>query len=367
MSQGARPDDLFLPDFCGIRTVFAVVLCGELLACVLVLARFPTGAAAEVGAVAAWSHLALVSLFVQWVALSSAAVLCVGRRVLVRIGNAGAGVASYAAVLAITAGFSIVSLRLVMSPEAGFGLGALSGEQGVGPDPGLDFALRNVAVSAIVAAVALRYFYVQHQWKANLESEARSRVQALQSRIRPHFLFNSMNTIASLTRSDPVLAEQVTEDLADLFRVSLVDASVPVTLGRELEVCRQYLRIEQLRLGERLRSCFEVGSLPGDARIPALTLQPLVENAVYHGVEPAADGGEIRVHGDRDGDRVRITIENTMPEGGVHTREGHRMALDNVAQRMGVFYAGRATLDAIEGSGIYRLVLELPYERSTTP
>ncbi len=360
----ARPDDLFLPDFCGIRTVFAVVLGGELLACVLVLAQ----PAAVAGAWVTWRQLALVSLFVQWVALSSTAVLCTGRAILARLSNVAAGIASYAVILLITAGLSALSLRLVIGADTSVELGGASGAHpsGWGVGASATFVLRNLGVSAIVAAVALRYFYVQHQWKANLESETRSRIQALQSRIRPHFLFNSMNTIASLTRTDPPLAEQVTEDLADLFRVSLSDASVPVTLGRELEVCRQYLRIEQLRLGERLRARFEVEALPGDARIPALTLQPLVENAVYHGVEPAAGGGEVHVHGEREDERLRIVIENTMPAGGVRTREGHQMALDNVAQRIGVFYADDARLYAEEHVGRYRLVLELPYQRSTT-
>jgi hypothetical protein len=116
----------------------------------------------------------------------------------------------------------------------------------------LEFLAKNLAITAIVAAVALRYFYVQHQWRSRVQSEAKARIQALQSRIRPHFLFNSMNTIASLTRTSPELAEQVTEDLADLFRASLGDASVPVTLEREIEVCRQYLRIEEQRLGARV-------------------------------------------------------------------------------------------------------------------
>jgi two-component system sensor histidine kinase AlgZ len=359
MAQDPRSDELFLPDFCGIRTVFAVVLGGELLACVLVLAQGARGTAG-------WRDLALVSLFVQWVGLTSAGVLCLARPRLGRLGNTGAGVVAYLFVLLLTAVLSELSLWLVVRPglDVETLISTLAGRgQRAAPATGhAEFLLRNLGLSAIVAAVALRYFYVQHQWKANLESEARSRVQALQSRIRPHFLFNSMNTIASLTRSDPVLAEQVTEDLADLFRVSLADASVPVLLERELDVCRQYLRIEQLRLGDRVRCIMDVDALPGDARIPGLTLQPLLENAVYHGIEPAPEGGEIVVRGDCDGSRLHIVLENTLPpEGARRVREGHRMAQENVAQRLAAFYAGEASLDAEEDTGRYRLTLDLPY------
>lgn len=134
----------------------------------------------------------------------------------------------------------------------------------------LEFLLRNIAIAAIVSALAFRYFYVQLQWRLNLESEAEARIQALQSGIRPHFLFNSMNIIANFIRSQPALAEQVVEGLADLFRVSLGDTRVPVTLERELEVCHEYLRIEQLRLGERLSIEWCIDSLPADALVPAL-------------------------------------------------------------------------------------------------
>ncbi|MCB1575667.1 MAG: histidine kinase, partial [Xanthomonadales bacterium] len=183
----------------------------------------------------------------------------------------------------------------------------------------LEFVLRNMAISGIVGALALRYFFVQHQYRARVESETDARIQALQSRIRPHFLFNSMNTIASLTRSDPRLAEQVTEDLAALFRVSLSDARVPVTLAEEVELATQYLRIEQQRLGERLRIDVDMRDLPQSARLPALIIQPLVENAVYHGIEPSTEPGLVEVHGRLTDDKeasMEIVVRNSMPTSG---------------------------------------------------
>ena len=152
--------------------------------------------------------------------------------------------------------------------------------------------LQNLAVCAIATGLALRYFYVTHQWQANVEAEAQSRVRALQARIRPHFLFNSMNTIASLTRSNPKVAEQAIADLSDLFRASLREHRERIPLAHEIEIARAYERVERLRLGERLQVDWQVDGLPMDAKVPALILQPLLENAVYHGIEPLDQGGD---------------------------------------------------------------------------
>jgi len=356
---------LFLPDFCAIRVVFSVVVIGELLAFLLVLT--PVSVPGD-----RWRDLGLVSLFIQWVALTSTAILCVSRRPLERLGNIGAGVVSYALVLAVTvclseAAYWLLERRLVLhtepatSPESGYWFSQRGVELAASH---LEFLLRNLAIAAIVAAVALRYFYVQYQWRANLESQAQARIQALQSRIRPHFLFNSMNTIASFTRSRPELAEQVVEDLADLFRVSLGDARVPVILARELKICRQYLRIEALRLGDRLRTEWAIDSVPQDALLPALSLQPLVENAIYHGVEPTPEGGAVRVSGRRAGELLEIEVSNTLaPGAGADPREGNRMAQDNVRQRLVAFFGPQARLTVERGETRYSVRLSFPYRK----
>jgi two-component system sensor histidine kinase AlgZ len=204
---------------------------------------------------------------------------------------------------------------------------------------------------------------MQQQWRANLAREAQARIQALHSRIRPHFLFNSMNTIASLTRTDPVLAERVVEDLADLFRVSLGDARLPVTLGRELEVCRRYLEIESLRLGERLDARWDTDGAPQQVDLPALTVQPLVENAVYHGIEPAPAGGRVSISARSDGQAVEIRVENTLPPAGTPRRNGNRLALDNVRQRLQAYFGPEARLEAGEHEGAYRVTLRFPLRR----
>jgi len=226
----------------------------------------------------------------------------------------------------------------------------------------VEFIAKNLAITAIVGAVALRYFYVRHQWRTQVQSEARARIQALQSRIRPHFLFNSMNTIASLTRSSPELAEQVTEDLADLFRASLGDANVPITLKREIDVCRQYLRIEQQRLGARLSTEFEVDELPEDALLPGLTLQPLAENAVYHGIEPAELGGFIAISGTRDDKEIVIRITNSLPNSDARSeRQSNQMAQDNVTQRLRAFFGAASALRVSGDDREYTVELRFPY------
>ena len=165
------------------------------------------------------------------------------------------------------------------------------------PESFWPFTLRNVAIGFVVTALLLRYFYVLDQWRRNVEMQARARVHALQARIRPHFLFNSMNTIASLTRTDPARAEVGgAGSLGPVPRQPEREAQHH-PLAEEIEVARTYQRMEQLRLGERLRVDWDIDALPADALVPGLLLQPLLENAIYHGVEPQPEGGAVRVIG----------------------------------------------------------------------
>ncbi len=344
MGQASRRAPSFLPDFCGREAVYTVVVAGQLFAFVLVLAR---GRAPQ----AFWQDLALVSLFVQWLGLSSAGLLCLLRPPLARLDNVRAGLVAWVLVVLISAALSEAAHRLVLTGW---------------PGGHLWFVTRNVVLAAIVGAVVMRYLYVQHQWRLRIESESRARVEALQARIRPHFLFNSMNTIASLARSDPRLAEQVTEDLADLFRVSLADARVGSSLGAELELCRRYLRIEAQRLGERLRVELDTGALPADARVPALCLQPLVENAVYHGIERTPGGGLVRIAGTVRGEEIEVRVENTVGGAGSVRPEGLRIALENCRERLAAFFAGEAELTTERGAELFVAALRMPYRKGGT-
>jgi two-component system sensor histidine kinase AlgZ len=361
-------DDLFLPDFCDMGTVFTVVVVGALLAFVLVLS--PVNSSSHW-----WRDLALNALFIQWVVLSSAGLLCSTRRWLSVLGNTGAGIASYILILLVSLVCSEAAYWLVARPVMDvehFIAQAGNSQLVLNPVPmgitwHLEFLAKNLSITAIIAAVALRYLYLQYQWRSQVQSEAKARIQALQSRIRPHFLFNSMNTIASLTRSSPALAEQVTEDLADLFRASLGDASIPVTLEQEVETCRQYLRIEKQRLGARLSMEFAVDGLPADAVLPGLTLQPLAENAIHHGVEPAEHGGFIAINGTGDERSIVVRISNSLPLTNVRSaRQSNQMAQDNVAQRLRAFFGSDSSLQVSSGESEYTVELHFPYVKESS-
>ncbi|MGH8363318.1 MAG: sensor histidine kinase, partial [Gammaproteobacteria bacterium] len=266
------------------------------------------------------------------------------------------------------AGVSFVLLLITTGvlSEVAFELARHTGiGEGFLPDSHAGFLLRNLIICAIVSVLVLRYFYVQHQWKANVQREARARIEVLQSRIRPHFLFNSMNTIAALIRSTPDMAERTIEDLSDLFRASLKQTSPMVPLSEELAITRQYLRIEELRLGERLKINWQIDALPVDANVPQLMLQPLLENAIYHGIETQAYGGTVDVVGRFDAGTVSILISNPLPPEGAPRRRGNQMALDNVRQRLGLAWPEGANLDAQAAAGVYRVHLSFPYESHT--
>ncbi len=327
----------FLPDFCRIRMVFVVVVTAELLA--IVLALTTTQSVQQFT-----DDLSLRSLFVQWIALTGCALLCTLRRHLGRYGNRVAGLSAWLILMLLTLLVSGFAIKVLAISSSGL------------------FLLKSLAISAIVSALMLRYLYFQHIWRLQVEAESQARFQALQSRIRPHFLFNSMNTIASLTRSDPKLAEEVVHDLSDLFRASLSDARDQNTLGDELELARGYLRIEHQRLGERLRVEWDLEELPESAVLPALILQPLLENAVYHGIEPAAEPGVIEISGRYRQKRVNLSIRNSRPaEGTTKHRKGNSMALENTRQRLEGFFDGEASLSLSEVDGDHQVRVVFPY------
>lgn len=337
----------FLPDFCNIRIVFIIVVTAELLAFILALTA--PGAAAE-----RWSRLGLLSLFIQWVSLSCAGCLCLARARLNRLPGPLVGAAAYLVILLMTA----LTVEFALLIADGTGL-----ESFLPPGRHDEFLSTSLAISAIIGAVVLRYFYVQRQTRRTIEAEARARFQALQARIRPHFMFNSMNTIASLTRTDPALAEEVVEDLAELFRISLSDSGNLTALGAELDLVRRYLKIETLRMGPRLRVVEETATLPLDARIPALLVQPLVENAVYHGIEPRPEGGTVRIEGRCDDGMITLCVTNPLAEAAPRRRSGNHMALANIRERLQLHYGRHGRLEAGPRDGLFQVCLTFPYQR----
>lgn len=332
-----RGETGFLPNFCGARAVFLLMLAAELLALALALARGEYGDF--------WIDLALISLFVQWTALMIAAVLCLLRRILARLAAPQAAALSFVLALAVTLTVSLAVMAL----------GESTGWSLVSKGRAHSFLLRNNAIAAIVALIALRYFYVQHQWRLNVAAEARAREQALTARIRPHFLFNSLNTIASLAHDRPQDAEAAVLDLADLFRAAL-HGRERIPLSEEIDLARGYLRIEGLRLGPRLSVDWRITEdVPMDAPVPALIIQPLVENAVRHGIEPRTDGGTVGVSISRNDDWLSIAVSNPLPPAGAAVAEGNRMAQDNIRQRLMLAGGGSDCFEAGPEGGLYRV------------
>ena len=348
MGSELPEEQFFLPDFCAPRMVLAVVLISELVALVLALAR-PS-------AQPFFTELAQISMFVQWLGLTGAAVLCFSRRYLARL----------SILHAATVAFALLVLNTALLSELTYWLGKRFQDRGVTetlfPSDHWSFLLRNVGISAIVSALLLRYFFVSHEWRRNVEGRARARIHALQARIRPHFLFNSMNTIASLTRSDPAQAEEAVEDLADLFRATLNDSSSTLRIKEELELSRIYQRIEELRLGDRLQVQWRVEDLPMRAQVPGLTIQPLLENAIYHGIEPSLEGGTVTIEGGQSEQGLWIRVRNPMPSEAQQSRQGNRIALDNIRERFQLAYGAEGEVRVEEADGWFTVTLGFPYK-----
>jgi two-component system, LytTR family, sensor histidine kinase AlgZ len=344
--------NFFLPDFCAGRMALAIILIVELVALVIALAR-------QAIHDNFWTDLASASLFLLWLGLGCAAVLCRARPWLVRTTTPVASAASLALIGSVIAIVSEVTFQI--------GQYFTAGQQSafeLFPSKHAEFLLRNIGIGFIVSALALRYFFINAERKRTVELEAQARIRALQARIRPHFLFNSMNTIAALTRTNPQLAEQAVEDLADLFRANLSDARDRISLSEELEVARVYQRIEQLRLGERLKVRWEITGVPMDATVPSLLLQPLLENAIYHGIERLPNGGEVIVSAAMNDSSIKLAVINPVAdntEGREHA--GNRLALDNITQRLQLAWPGKSSVAIDSRPGIYSITLTFPYSK----
>ena len=349
--MASRPPDVdkeaqaYLPDFCAAGAIFVVVLVAELVAILLTLASHTTPGTFL-------TELAKMSLFILWLALLGAAILCAVRPWVEKFGGTRAFVISF---------FLLELLSLVLA-EVTYQLTDIYGEAVIINDTHSGFFLRTFAISSIVIALAMRYLYISSEWRRSIVLEAQARISALQALIRPHFLFNSMNTIASLTRTDPSRAEEAVEDLADLLRANLGGPKDRTTLKEELEVAAIYQRIEKLRLGERLSVRWNVSELPMRALMPSLTIQPLLENAIYHGIELLPDGGEVTVNGVRSDDDLELEIRNPIPLDRSASKDGNQMALSNIRQRFELAYGSKATVTVDESDDVFIVKLKFPCE-----
>jgi two-component system, LytTR family, sensor histidine kinase AlgZ len=344
----------FLPSLCNPQAVLLLVMVAELIAVLLTLTQTQLP---DIN----WDLLALYSVQIQWIGLASAMTICRLRPLLRRWSPLKAGLASYGAVLAITLLISLIGQVFLQTLSSSQALGGsklhINAWQLFG----------NLMTAAILGGIALRYLYLQQQLRNQQQAELEARIQALQSRIRPHFLFNSMNSIASLIGSDPNTAERVVEDLAELFRASLAEPTL-IPIDNEIVLCRRYLEIEQLRLGKRLQVQWQLSQIDDQLKIPSLMLQPLIENAIFHGVEPMPNGGLVSIKITQAKQQLVISITNPYPlvkKSSVVTETSsenrhNRMALDNIRHRLRVHFGDAARLSSSAENGLFTTYIFCP-------
>ncbi|MGE0311392.1 MAG: sensor histidine kinase [Lautropia sp.] len=328
-----------IPDCCNIGVALRafIVLNVAAAALAIVLAGAPA---------ALWPRFLSIAMLLEPALLMSLGLLCIARR----WSNGQAQRVQWIVGVGVPAAITAL-LAFWLAP---FALGSPTPTQAAG------WALTRGIGAAFVAAALLQHFRLRARAYAPSFSEAR--LQALQARIRPHFLFNSLNTVLGMIRSDPKRAEHTLENLADLFRVFMRDARELVPLDDEVLTCKQYLAIEQLRLSGRLKIAWDLDEMPGDALLPSLLLQPLLENAVHHGIEPRVDEGLLEIRISNPGDRVRVEIDNPV-SATPPTRPGNQMALSNVRERLMLLYDMEAELKTAVEDGRFRLHLEFPYRK----
>lgn len=314
-----------IPNLCEAQVLLLLMIVMQLLVILEMLFLF--------GMRFDWVHFGLVTLYVQIQTVISASVLCLSRNRLSRLTKEVA--VSLAFILLM-----LVALLLAITIEY-LWLSSLDMLR-----DGHHFVWRNVLVSSIIITVSLRYLFVQQQLIAQQKSELQASLLALQARIRPHFLFNTLNSIASLITIAPEKAEKMIEDLASLIRASLRE-EVETTIEDEWQLCQAYLQIEKIRLDERLQWHCDFSDLNLQSEIPSLSLQPLLENAIYHGIQPNPEMGVITISGHSNNKKVEIQIENTQSSHfkSVQQHEGHHMAVDNIRHRLVRLYGTTAKLD----------------------
>jgi two-component system sensor histidine kinase AlgZ len=337
-----QPIEPFLPDLCRGQGLLAIVVIAQLLAILVVIA--------SKGLITFdWVALGKVSFLAMWIALLSAMFLCLTRHFYSRAGHMMAAILSFFTILLTTILCAAIGqwVEGIWSGHYRFDLWKIS-----------EISL----LAAIPAAILLRYLYLEQQLRIKQQTELESRIQALQSRIRPHFLFNSMNMIASLIGSDPDRAERVVEDLSELFRYALSDSQVLVKLADELSLTKRYVELEKLRMGSRLRVVWQIESYASEVIIPCLTLQPILENAIYHGIQTLAEGGLITVKVSQSDNRINIEVRNPYTAAMKH-HKGNNIALDNIHRRLQSHFGRSADIKTVDKGEDYVTCISYPVSR----
>ena len=328
-----------LPDCCNMGTVLRVLLVVNVGAAAMILVSAG-------GLLSAAAGFAKSAMLVEPAAIGTLLILCPLRKLV----NGSPRLAQWATGIGVAFGVTLV-VALIVSPLVA---PKLAGSDLIG------WALSRAIVAGVVAAALIEWLYLR---TLSLQpSQAEGRLQALQARIRPHFLFNSLNTVLGLMRSNPRQAETTLENLSDLFRVFMKDSRELVPLDEEVLLCKEYLSIEKLRLDTRLEVKWDIEEMPGDALLPSLLLQPLLENAVHHGIEPRAETGLIDVSIAKHGERIRVDIVNPIADA-APTKKGNQMALSNIRERLSLTFDVEGHLVTTTEDGLFRATVTFPYRK----
>ncbi|MDO5101375.1 MAG: histidine kinase [Lautropia sp.] len=338
-----------VPDFCNAGVAMRTAVIAHLGLIAVLCTQSQSWASGGIGG---WSYL--FTAF-EGSLLINMACLCLMRKFL----NGQPQKIQWVLGAAIPAVLTMLFSALVLLPAKG----AWLERQGAVADGAVYTAWSVVAHGVAAGMFAVAFFiYFRLRARAMAPSFSEARLQALQARIRPHFLFNSLNTVLGLIRTDPKRAESTLENLADLFRVFMRDARELVPLEDEVITCKEYLAIEKLRLAPRLAVTWNIDDMPGDALLPSLLLQPLLENAVHHGIEPRTDEGVLNISIRLVGERVRVEVDNPISTT-VASRPGNQMALSNVRERLMLLYDTEAELRTGPQGDRYHVLLEFPYRK----
>lgn len=346
--EPVRPGEPWLPDLCRLPRLATMFGVAELV--VLVLALAPDGGAP-------WNPQRFISAsgFALWLALTIAVSLCAARRPLARLPVALGAMTAVAGAALI----ALLGAAMLHQLDRSLDYGLIPAGVRM-----LKFALGSASIAALITAVVLRYLFVIDGWQAQVRASARAEADALQARIKPHFLFNSMNMIAGLVRHDPAVAERAVLDLSDLFRAALGAGESDSSLREEVELAERYLAIEALRLGPRLQVAWErVEPLPWSLALPRLILQPLIENAVLHGVSRLPEGGCVSIGLTMSGELLHLVVSNRAPPPDGTAGSGARHAQQSIGHRLAYAFGPRARMTARWQDGYYRCELAVPVHR----
>ncbi|MEN9433068.1 MAG: hypothetical protein RLZZ422_657 [Pseudomonadota bacterium] len=346
MSQSQTKTLGYLPNICSpqalLRAVMAALILGSILAVSVAseLTQLP------------WllgSH----TLFTAWVVLVGLFAICLISRLVENPNSKTTTLIVLGVSLTLTLIASFIGMAVIKVP----------GQEGFSFD-GL-FLFKNLLISTVITLALLRYFFIHKRWQETVEADTSAKYDALQSRMRPHFLFNSLNTVAHLVHKDPNRAEEAILDLADIMRTTL-DKRTRITLQEEIDLTLRYLRMESLRLGKRRLTVIwdmDKNTLPFNMNILPLILQPVVENAIYHGIQPRKDGGTLGIGLYDAGDHLKVSVTNPLPPSDANLHQkGNHIAQENMKNRLKLAYGDRANLQILKTDQQYRVSFSIPKE-----